>query len=151
MIRDSANVVLSLQRATHRVLQLLDAAAKEVGVSPVEMNMLANLQTGELWTVSQLGRASGLRPSTATGVLDRLEERGLLERRPNPADRRSATVALTPGGEAVARSLLAAMRSVDEQICRNAPDASLIGYHEVIGAVTALSPVVESSGASNAR
>jgi len=145
MTSGSANIVLSLQRATHRVLQLLDPAAKEVGVSPVEMNMLANLQTSEIWTVSQLARATGLRPSTATGVLDRLEERTLLERRPNPTDRRSVTVALTPHGQKVAGSVLAAMRSVDDQICGSTPDASLIGYHEVIGAIGALSPAAQSS------
>ena len=58
---------------------------------------------------------------------------------------------LTAGGEGVARSVLAAMRSVDERICRSTPDASLIGYHEVIGAIGALSPALESSGDPNAR
>jgi DNA-binding MarR family transcriptional regulator len=93
MGKESVSVVLSLQRATHQVLQVLEDAAKQLGLSPVEMNVLANLWLTENATVSQVGRATGLRPATATGVLDRLEERGLLGRLPNPADRRSVTVA----------------------------------------------------------
>ncbi len=37
-------------------------------------------------------------PSNLTGIADRLEERGLIERRPDPADRRVKLLALTPAG-----------------------------------------------------
>lgn len=37
-------------------------------------------------------------PSMATWFVDRLEERGLVERRPHPTDRRVKTVSLTPLG-----------------------------------------------------
>jgi DNA-binding MarR family transcriptional regulator len=37
-------------------------------------------------------------PSNLTGIADRLEERGLVERRPDPADRRVKLLALTPAG-----------------------------------------------------
>jgi DNA-binding MarR family transcriptional regulator len=151
MIEKSATIVLSLQRATHRVLQVLDDAAKELGLSPVEMNVLANLRLTENATVSQVGRATGLRPSTATGVLDRLEDRGLLGRLPNPADRRSTTIELSNEGQTMARKVMAAMRAVDDQIRASTPDSSLMGYHEVVGAISALSPTAEPGGGSDAR
>jgi MarR family transcriptional regulator, organic hydroperoxide resistance regulator len=44
-----------------------------------------------------------LHPSTLTGVLKRLEERGLLERRPDPADGRRALLLLTAGGRRMDR------------------------------------------------
>jgi DNA-binding MarR family transcriptional regulator len=44
-----------------------------------------------------------LHPSTLTGVLKRLEDRGLLERRPDPADGRRALLQLSARGRRVDR------------------------------------------------
>ncbi|MGY1580280.1 MarR family winged helix-turn-helix transcriptional regulator [Streptomyces sp. MN13] len=44
-------------------------------------------------------------PSNVTGIVDRLEARGLVERRPDPADRRVKVAAATDEGRRVARSL----------------------------------------------
>lgn len=50
-------------------------------------------------------------PRSATEVVDGLEERGLVERRPDPADRRAILVALTRHGEDVAAGIRAARAS----------------------------------------
>ena len=42
--------------------------------------MLANLADGQARTVSELGVAAGVRPTTLTGVLDRLEQKGHITR-----------------------------------------------------------------------
>ncbi|MEV3991053.1 MarR family transcriptional regulator [Streptomyces sp. NPDC049837] len=44
-------------------------------------------------------------PSNVTGIVDRLEARGLVERRPDPADRRVKIAAATDEGRATARRL----------------------------------------------
>ncbi|MFF8604833.1 MarR family winged helix-turn-helix transcriptional regulator [Streptomyces sp. NPDC015346] len=44
-------------------------------------------------------------PSNVTGIVDRLESRGLVERRPDPADRRVKLAAATPEGRDTARRL----------------------------------------------
>ncbi|MGW1022132.1 MarR family winged helix-turn-helix transcriptional regulator [Streptomyces sp. NPDC002577] len=44
-------------------------------------------------------------PSNVTGIIDRLEVRGLVERRPDPADRRVKLAAPTEDGLRTARSL----------------------------------------------
>ncbi|MES4887610.1 MarR family transcriptional regulator [Streptomyces sp. NPDC096012] len=44
-------------------------------------------------------------PSNVTGIVDRLETRGLVERRPDPADRRVKVAAATEEGLRVARDL----------------------------------------------
>lgn len=49
-------------------------------------------------------------PSNVTGIADRLEQRGLLRREPDPADRRVKLLVATPRGERVRRRLEAALR-----------------------------------------
>jgi len=47
---------------------------------------------------SEIARALGVGVSTVTGIVDRLVEHGLVERRPDPADRRLSHVLVTPAG-----------------------------------------------------
>ena len=54
-------------------------------------------------TASDIAEALGKHPSTLTGVLARLEERGLLLRAVDPADRRRARFTLTAGGKRIDR------------------------------------------------
>ena len=51
--------------------------------------------------LSDLAEALRIAPRSATEVVDGLAERGLVERRPDPADRRAVQVALTPAGRAL--------------------------------------------------
>jgi DNA-binding MarR family transcriptional regulator len=90
--------LIELQRATHVVLDALDAELRALGLSAGELNLLACLEPGGEQRISQLVAATAQRPSTLTGILDRLERRGLVERRLDPADRRSFRVALLPAG-----------------------------------------------------
>jgi MarR family transcriptional regulator, organic hydroperoxide resistance regulator len=65
--------------------------------------------------------ATGQRPSTFTGVLDRLERRGLIERRPNPADRRSILVALRSPGLVAAARVASAFAGLERRIDERLP------------------------------
>ena len=55
-------------------------------------------------------------PSNVTGIVDRLEARGLVERRPDPADRRVKVAAATQEGRRVARSLRESLRFAREPL-----------------------------------
>jgi MarR family transcriptional regulator, organic hydroperoxide resistance regulator len=87
-------LVADWQHVTHRLLAALDDELSDLGLTAAEVNALAAFAGATSRTVRELVDATGQRPSTFTGVLDRLERRGLIERRPNPADRRSILVAL---------------------------------------------------------
>ncbi|MFD6170394.1 MarR family winged helix-turn-helix transcriptional regulator [Streptomyces coeruleorubidus] len=55
-------------------------------------------------------------PSNVTGIVDRLEARGLVERRPDPTDRRVKVAAATSEGRRVARSLRESLRFAREPL-----------------------------------
>ncbi|MCF6467450.1 MarR family transcriptional regulator [Nonomuraea sp. MG754425] len=57
-------------------------------------------------TMRELAGRMGCEPSNATFVIDRLEEQGLVERRPHPSDRRAKQLSLTSEGTALRNQLL---------------------------------------------
>jgi MarR family transcriptional regulator, organic hydroperoxide resistance regulator len=97
-------LVAEWQRVTHRLLAALDRRLEPMGLTAGEVNALACLGAGEPLALRDLVEATGQRPSTLTGVVDRLERRGLVARQPHPTDRRAFHVAPTPEGRrAIAR------------------------------------------------
>lgn len=107
-------LVADWQRVTHRLLAALDDALADLGLSAAEVNALACIR--DQATVRELVAATAQRPSTLTGVLDRLERRGLIERGANPADRRSVLVRLTPDGRRHAARVGVAFTALEERL-----------------------------------
>ncbi|WP_030218281.1 MarR family winged helix-turn-helix transcriptional regulator [Streptomyces sp. NRRL WC-3626] len=66
---------------------------------------LLSLLSLEPLPMRKLAQRLKCEPSNVTGIVDRLESRGLVERRPDPGDRRVKLAAATPEGRRVARSL----------------------------------------------
>lgn len=95
---------------TSRLLRRrFDARARAFGVSRAQWQVLFALSRNE--GINQTGLADYLEVETITlcRMVDRLAEAGLVERRPDPADRRRAFVALAPAGAAAMRGYLAAL------------------------------------------
>lgn len=67
-----------------------------LGISPTEMTALGTLYVDGPCTVSELSRALAMTPASATELADRLENAGLIQRGPHPADRRKRLLYATP-------------------------------------------------------
>src|ERR671915_1024765 len=95
----SEEVVRLLQIEVGEVLAFAAAMARRTGLGLSEMSALEHLQHahGGL-TPTELGRRLSLSSGAITALVDRLERTGHVERRPNPADRRSSVVVPGPGG-----------------------------------------------------
>jgi DNA-binding MarR family transcriptional regulator len=79
------------------------------GLSPNDSKALFSLQPGEGKPMGALSQEWTCDPSNATWMVDRLEERGLAERRSAPGDRRVKLVVLTPLGVKTRKKLLEGM------------------------------------------
>jgi DNA-binding MarR family transcriptional regulator len=78
--------------------------AVKLGLTAAQATALREL-TGPM-TMSELAERMSCEPSNATFVVDKLEKRQLIERRPHPTDRRARQLILTPGGIALRDQLL---------------------------------------------
>ena len=84
-----------------------NAAAAEVGLSPVSAWALVQLEPGATISQKELAARMKCNPSTVVDPTDRLEEAGLVIRRPNPRDRRVNVLVVTPNGVKVRKKLIA--------------------------------------------
>jgi DNA-binding MarR family transcriptional regulator len=70
--------------------------ARDLGLTVSEMAACDHLHMDGPLTPGELGVRLGLSSGAVTALVDRLAERGYVERRPNPADRRSVQIYLLP-------------------------------------------------------
>ncbi len=127
--------LLALQRATHATLQVLAAELVDLDLTASEINALANLADGRGRTVSELGAAVGTRPTTLTGVLDRLERRGHITRGNRPGDRRAVLVELTASGRATAAEIRHAVTALEERALGALPPQAVTGLRDALEAL----------------
>ncbi|MER7765495.1 MarR family transcriptional regulator [Kitasatospora sp. NPDC096140] len=130
------SALLALQRATHATLQLLAAELVDLDLTASEINALANLADGRGRTVSELGAAVGTRPTTLTGILDRLERRGHITRGVRAGDRRSVLIELTATGRLTADTIRRTMTDLERRALGDLSPAQLDGFHAVLQALT---------------
>ena len=131
-------MLVVLQRATHVTLQVLGTELAELGLSASEINVLANLADGQARTVSELGVAAGVRPTTLTGVLDRLEQKGHITRAARPGDRRAVEIALTEVGMESAGQVQRAFAAVEERALAGMSAGALTHARRVLTALAAV-------------
>lgn len=132
-------MLLALQRATHHTLHALTASVAELELTGSEINTLANLADGRPRNVRQLSADTGVRATTLTGVLDRLERRGYLVRELDAADRRSFRLILTARGRAAAKKVGSAVAELERRALAGVSARELDGYHAVITALREVS------------
>ncbi len=91
-----------LGRSAHLARERMDARLRDYDVTPAQIHVMCYLH-GCGGTAPQYEVTAHLqvKPSTAAGILDRMEERGLVERSVSTADARRRLVTLTEKGAAL--------------------------------------------------
>jgi DNA-binding MarR family transcriptional regulator len=87
-----------LHSAAIHLLRRVRREDERTGVGPAQLSALSVLVFGGPRTLGELARVEGVRPPTITRIVAALERAGLVERRPDAADRRVTRVRATPRG-----------------------------------------------------
>jgi DNA-binding MarR family transcriptional regulator len=87
-------------------------------VSPAQCHVLHLIEPGRPLPMRQLAETLSCDASNVTGLVDRLEARGLVERRPSAQDRRVKELQLTPTGLRARSSLLRRMGARSHPLAR---------------------------------
>ncbi len=93
------------------------AAAARIGVTVTDMQVIESLASSGPMTAGQLADLTGLTTGAITGMLNRLEEAGLVRRERDPSDGRRVIVQLTPDSDQIQRigPVFASLRNAWEE------------------------------------
>src|ERR1700674_3682680 len=127
-------VLRELERLGQRSGRYVQQRLARVDVTDLGVHVLWHLRKGGQ-PPADLLRAFGIQPSTLTGVLDRLETRGLIRRSRHPTDRRSVLLVLTPAGQRAATTVRQVLDGFEAQVRQRVGAADLAGCFAVAAAV----------------
>ena len=96
-------LLVAVSRLSITQTRAAGTAAKVAGVNSTSYAILSELSLDGWLKNGQIAERLGMSTGGVTPALDRLERSGFVERSPNPADRRSSVVSITPDGQGVLR------------------------------------------------
>ena len=130
-----------LHKATRQIGVWFEEQLRDSGIAPQEGHLLSYLRSYAPCPVGDIVNVFNLRGSTATSVLDRLEDAGLIVRRMNPDDRRSFLLDLTPKGLEMAERVQVFVTRFESAMARRVSPEEEKGFQAVIAAVAAVTNV----------
>ena len=110
-----------LARANALALGAANAALAEHGLKPRSYSVLALAADDVLPTQRELAEFLRLDPSQIVAIVDDLEKRGLVERHPDPSDRRANVVVATEAGRALFARAQKSARAVERALKNAVP------------------------------
>ena len=108
-----------LHYCSHLIRQCSDQQMRQYGLTPVQSQTLLFLSRHPQAGQRELERFLHVKPSTTNGLVERLVQKGLLERSVDPADARRRCLALTKEGRRYLEEIEAVLQRSEEKSRRD--------------------------------
>ncbi len=131
-----------LHKATRQISVWFEDRMEGMGLISQEGHILSYLRSYSPCPISELVRVFGIKQSTMTSMLDRLEQRALIVRELNRDDRRSFMVALTGEGRTLANRVQKFVTEIEAKIGERVGPAELRGFQSTMEAIERATEVV---------
>lgn len=112
MIMDSTEIIMKIRKIVRSINLESKKIEKEYGVSIPQVLCLNFIRQSENFQVGQgeIKKFLNLNASTISGIIDRLETKGLAARLPKSGDKRLVTIALTSKGDQLLKKIPALLQ-----------------------------------------
>ena len=124
-----------LKHAYLRHAELTAAAMAPYGITGRQCAVLAAIDDQEPQSQQEVARRLGVDRTTMVALIDELEAKSLVDRRPAADDRRKNVVALTPRGAETLAAGLAATNSVEKEFLGGLSPADAAAFRRLLAAV----------------
>lgn len=131
----TADLLEALTTASRKIRTAFNQKVIASGLTYPRARALLRLSRREAMTQSELAYELELEQATLVRLLDRMEENGIIERRPDLADRRVKQIVLTPHGREQAAHVQSIGETLREQIFGDLDAEQLIATTEVMEAL----------------
>lgn len=111
-------VIRLINRVRVEVMDALDRELAGYDITAPQLVVLSSVANKEADSAAQLCKSISYDPGAMTRMIDRLEQKGLIRRVPNPEDRRAMNLEMTVAGKALYPQLLQAKERVVERFLR---------------------------------
>lgn len=105
-----------LKRAQSKLRARMDDALRPIGLTTSQYAVLAILEEDVALSNAELARRSFITPQTMNKILETLESRGLVERRPHASHGRILETRLTSIGASIVRRCHKAVHAIEDQM-----------------------------------
>jgi DNA-binding MarR family transcriptional regulator len=127
-----ASTAFLLKRLGFRAKEQALGAYEQTGLSPYHHAVLIALDEDSHDTQGAIADSLAYDRGQLVGLLDELEEQGLVERRRDPGDRRRQLVRLTPDGRRTLRQLRALSQRLEDDLLAPLSDVERKQLHDLL-------------------
>jgi DNA-binding MarR family transcriptional regulator len=122
-------------KSLRKMLRYYDASLSRHNITPTQLFVFAALAEEDGQKFKELASRVNMEGSTLTGVLDRMERAGFVERREDPEDRRSLLIFFSDKAREILPEVIATADEVDKSIINQIPADEFQVFLRVVGQI----------------
>ncbi len=112
-------ICFKLNKVTRKIHRYYESQLAQFNITPVQFYVLSALWDNDKIKFKDLSLILDMDGSTLTGILDRMEKHGFIERRADPEDRRSVLVFLTDKSKKIGKEMILNAQGLDQELRGN--------------------------------
>ncbi len=102
-----------------------------IEITPAHTGILFSLLEGQK-SMNDLSELLNVKNSTVTGLVDRIEKKGFVERVSDPTDRRKWNIVITDAGTIEIKKASKVINSINDEICEGYTDDELDSFTRIL-------------------
>jgi DNA-binding MarR family transcriptional regulator len=139
-LRFNGSIWCNLDIALRNLDQLFGRIVQPLGLTIIEWYILRALYERDGQHASELARAVGRAATSFTPNLDKLQDKGLIERRPDQSDRRAVHIFLTELAQKHREEIMESAEQIDLQLNAMFSEGELELFHTILARLQTVEP-----------
>jgi DNA-binding MarR family transcriptional regulator len=137
-LRFAGSIWCNLDIALRNLDQVYGQIIEPLGLTVIEWYILRSLYEQDGQHASELARAVGRAATSFTPILDKLQNKDMIERRPDASDRRAVRIYLTSKGSSQREQIMASADQVDTRIRKSVSAGDFKGFQSVLASLQSM-------------